>query len=451
MSLKNKSFYWVGEPPTSNFCEGVILVNQIEEVPVGLGGMVCISYQDTQQMNHALKAFFKEKGRWSWAVYVTVETPYSRCIADGVFEEVESKKVWRSIQSKIDSIDEPDVLDPLIGWLGVNRQRRVSALKSLESTSIYSFPIIDLLFPDIYSTYRYVLSEQGRGVLEPEALIDRIRVCSHCNSGHLNYVEVCPDCSSIDIDSQSSLHCFTCGHVGEQHSFQRRGKLECPKCLTQLRHIGVDYDRPLENHVCHSCSSLFVEAATISQCLSCDSKIKVEELVVRKIYQYRLGEVGEYIFQHGKSIQAPELSIKGKVEVSFFQNLLAWLNKVALRHKEQHLLLGLHLPTIDEYGKQYGDAKLFSLMDQLTRRLSGLFRDTDICCQYKQDVLLVLMPNTTNASLSVLQQKLSDLGDLVEDEEFELDVFAWDLPDPAIEGGVSVWIESLMGEIYAAR
>lgn len=317
MSLKNKSFYWVGEPPTSNFCEGVILVNQIEEVPVGLGGMVCISYSDTQQINHALKAFFKEKGRWSWAVYVTVETPYSRCIADGVFEELESKKVWRSIQSKIDSIDEPDVLDPLIGWLGVNRQRRVSALKSLESTSIYSFPIIDLLFPDIYSTYRYVLSEQGRGVLEPEALIDRIRVCSHCNSGHLNYVEVCPDCSSIDIDSQSSLHCFTCGHVGEQHSFQRRGKLECPKCLTQLRHIGVDYDRPLENHVCHSCSSLFVEAATISQCLSCDSKIKVEELVVRKIYQYRLGEVGEYIFQHGKSIQAPELSIKGKVEVSF--------------------------------------------------------------------------------------------------------------------------------------
>ncbi|ELH3113092.1 diguanylate cyclase [Vibrio parahaemolyticus] len=451
MSLKNKSFYWVGEPPTSNFCEGVILVNQIEEVPVGLGGMVCISYQDTQQINHALKAFFKEKGRWSWAVYITVETPYSRCIADGVFEEVESKKVWRSIQSKIDSIDEPDVLDPLIGWLGVNRQRRVSALKSLESMSIYSFPIIDLLFPDIYSTYRYVLSEQGRGVLEPEALIDRIRVCSHCNSGHLNYVEVCPDCSSIDIDSQSSLHCFTCGHVGEQHSFQRRGKLECPKCLTQLRHIGVDYDRPLENHVCHSCSSLFVEAATISQCLSCDSKIRVEELVVRKIYQYRLGEVGEYIFQHGKSIQAPELSIKGKVEVSFFQNLLAWLNKVALRHKEQHLLLGLHLPTIDEYGKQYGDAKLFSLMDQLTRRLSGLFRDTDICCQYKQDVLLVLMPNTTNASLSVLQQKLSDLGDLVEDEEFELDVFAWDLPDSVIEGGVSVWIESLMGEIYAAR
>ncbi|MBS9923142.1 diguanylate cyclase domain-containing protein [Vibrio alginolyticus] len=451
MSSINNNFYWVGEQPVSELAEDMVLVNHIDEVATGLGGMVCIAYQDSHQIDTALKAFYQEKGRWSWAVYVSVETPYSRCVTDGVFEVRESIKIWRSIQNKLDAIDEPEVLDPLIGWLGLNRQRRVTALKSLESMSVYSYPIIDMFFPDIYSTYRYVLSEQGRGVLEAEVLIDRIRVCSQCNSGHLNYVEVCPDCSSIDIDSQSSLHCFTCGHVGEQHSFQRRGKLECPKCLTQLRHIGVDYDRPLENHVCNSCSSLFVEAATISQCLSCDSKIKVEELVVRKIYQYRLGEVGEYIFQHGKSIQAPELSIKGKVEVSFFQNLLAWLNKVALRHKEQHLLLGLHLPTIDEYGKQYGDAKLFSLMDQLTRRLSGLFRDTDICCQYKQDVLLVLMPNTTNASLSILQQKLSDLGELVEDEEFELDVFAWDLPDPIIEDSVSAWMESLMGEIYAAR
>ena len=60
-----------------------------------------------------------------------METPYSRCVTDGVFEARESIKIWRSIQSKLDAIDEPEVLDPLIGWLGVNRQRRVTALKSL--------------------------------------------------------------------------------------------------------------------------------------------------------------------------------------------------------------------------------------------------------------------------------------------------------------------------------
>ena len=172
---------------------------------------------------------------------------------------------------------------------------------------------------------------------------------------------------------------------------------------------------------------------------------------MRKLYQYRLGEAGEYIFQHGKSSQAPELSIKGKVENSFFQNLLAWLNKVAMRHKEHHLLLGLHLPSLDEYGKQHGDAKLFSLMDQLTKRLSEIFRDTDICCQFKQDVLLVLMPNTETSSLSVLQNKLSALGSQIEDEEFELNVFSWALPQASIEDGVAVWLETLVGDIYAAR
>ncbi|PFG57788.1 diguanylate cyclase with GGDEF domain [Vibrio sp. ES.051] len=451
MPLKNNYFYWVGDRLPERSFETLINVNSVEEIPTGLGGMVCIAEQNARQIDEALSAFYQQPGRWSWAVYVTQETAYSRCVTDGLFDEERSINAWQAIQRKLDTMDELEWLDPMIGWLGVNRQRRVKAMKSLESTPIYSYPIIDVLFPDIYSTYRYVLSEQSRGVLEAEELVDRIRVCSQCNSGHLNYVEVCPDCSSIDIDTQSSLHCFTCGHVGDQQSFQRRGKLECPKCLTQLRHIGVDYDRPLENYVCNRCTGLFVEAATSCHCLSCDAKMKVEELVVRKIHQYRLGDVGEYIYQHGKSIQAPELSIKGKVEISFFQNLLTWLNKVALRHQEHHLLLGLHLPTLNEYGQQYGDAKLFSLMDQLTRRLSGMFRDTDICCQYKQDVLLVLMPNTTNKSLTVLQEKLSKLGELIEDKEFELNVFAWELPNPIIEDGVSGWIESLIGEIYVAR
>ncbi len=100
-----------------------------------------------------------------------------------------------------------------------------------------------------------------------------------------------------------------------------------------------------------------------------------------------------------------------------------------------------------------------------TDKLSGIFRhelyqqhilfnlaaDTDICCQFKQDVLLVLMPNTETSSLSVLQNKLSILGSQIEDEEFELNVFSWALPQASIEDGVAVWLETLVGDIYAAR
>ncbi len=295
MLLSKNNFFWVGELPDQYCSESFLHVQSIDEIPLEFGGMVCISYQDGGQTDEALKRFYQQTGRWSWCVYVTDSTPYSECVTDGVFEEEVALHEWQEVRRRLEAMQDYQSIDPIIGWLGVNRRRRIMALKRLESSTIYSYPIIDLFFPDVYSTYRYVLSEQNRGVLEAEHLISRIRVCSNCNSGHLNYVEVCPECSSIDIDSQSSLHCFTCGHVGDQQSFQRRGKLECPKCLTQLRHIGVDYDRPLENHVCNSCTSLFVEAATISQCLSCDEKIKVEELVIRKLYQLKLGEVGEYV------------------------------------------------------------------------------------------------------------------------------------------------------------
>ncbi len=451
MSMQNNPLYWIGEEPDHTLDHEVTHIHSVDDLPAGLGGIFCISYQDRHQIDACLKSFYQQPGRWSWCVYVTHETALSKCVTDGIFSVEEALQNRKNIQNRLEAIHDPDTLDPLIGWLGVNRERRVVALKSLESTSIYSYPIIELLFADIYSSYRYATSEQNRGVLEAEQLIDRIRLCPHCHSGHLNYVEVCPSCSSIDIDSQSSIHCFTCGHVNDQQHFLRRGKLECPNCLTQLRHIGVDYDRPLENYICNSCSHRFVEASTLSHCLSCGEKSKPEELVVCKIHQFKLGEAGEYIYQHGKSAQAPELSIKGKVELSFFQNLLEWVNRVALRHKEQHLLLGLHLPGLHTYREQHGDAKLFSFIDQLTTRLSSLLRDTDICCQFKQDLLLILLPNTANSSLPIVQQKLSELSELFEDTELELNVFSRALPDSTIADGIDIWLESLMSEIYVTR
>lgn len=445
--LKNHC-YWVGEPTVQSH-QHVIQLQNVKDLPEECGGMVCINFSTSSETDDAIKAFYAQPQRWSWCIFVTLETELSKCVTDGMYDAESALQTWGKIQDKLTTINH-DQVDALIGWLGVNKERRVRPLKSLKSASIYSYPIVELLFPELSSTYRYVLSEQTRGILESQHLVDRIRLCSNCGSGHLNYVEVCPNCNSIDIESQSSLHCFTCGHVSDQQSFLRRGRLECPKCLTQLRHIGVDYDRPLENHICNSCHHRFVEASTVSQCLSCSTQIDIGNLVVRKIYQFTLGEIGEYTFQHGKIAQAPTLSIKGKVDVSYFQTLLAWLNKVSMRHGDKHLLLGLHLPSLDQYGQQYGDTRLFALMDQLTSRLGELFRNTDICCQYRQDILLVLMPKTDESSLSVLQDKLQDLSELIDDNEFELNVFAWTIPSDELDADIEMWLESIVGEVYAA-
>lgn len=443
--------YWIGnQPQQTTELDQIVYVESLEQLPEQIGGAICFDFTDPDKLDDAIKTFYHNRWRWSWSLFTTHKTSFSDCTTDGLFEPDLWVSVTKDAERRLSMTADIERLDPLIGWLSLNRERKVLCNKDVHSTSLYRYPIIEALYPELESTYRFVLAEKNRSILDAEQLVDRIRVCSTCNSGHLNYVDVCPSCSSIDIESQSSLHCFTCGHVDDQQSFLRRGKLECPKCMTQLRHIGVDYDRPLENHKCNSCSNLFVEAATLTQCMSCDSKVPVNELVVRKIYQYRLGEAGEYIFKHGKSQQAPQLSIKGKVESGYFQNLLSWVNKVAIRHKEEHLLLALYLPSLGDYGKQYGDAKLFALIEQITTRLSSLFRDTDICCQYKQDVLLVLMPNTTKQSLSALQSKLSELSELIEEEDFELNVHVRSIPEPELSVDVEHWLETLLRDIYAA-
>lgn len=452
MPTTDTDLFWIGDVP----CTDVEIpppnnIDSLSNLPVTMGGAICFSYRDKARLDQALRAFHSHRFSWSWCVFVSQESEYSTHLSDGVFEPDTARRLVERVREKLTTMAEPEKVEPLIGWLGVNRQRRVSCRKDLSFSSIYRYPIIESLYPELESTYRFVLAEQKHHVLEAEMLVDRIRVCSSCHSGHLNYVDVCPHCVSIDIESISSLHCFTCGHVGEQQSFLRRGRLECPKCLTQLRHIGVDYDRPLENHQCNHCAEQFAEASTVAQCMSCEKKSPVDELVVRKMHRFKLGEMGEYVFQHGKQIQAPELSFKGKVNGHYFQNLISWVNKVALRHQQAHLLMALYFPSIDEYGRQHGDSKLFALIDQITARLGGLFRDTDLCCQYKQDVLLVLMPKTSHEGVSAIESKLSELSRLIEVDDFELDIYTKNLPDVSLGNDAESWLENWLREIYVER
>ncbi|MEZ9648321.1 diguanylate cyclase [Vibrio sp. 10N.261.52.C2] len=426
-------------------------VSDIEQLPELLGGVVFLNTEASVQ-DDLLSQLHRCRKFWSWKIYVFETSALSVCLSDGVLNQDTIEEELTQHSRTLNSVSEStDALDPLIGWLGLEQDRRLVPHHSLTLKSIYSYPLVDLYYPELSSTYRFVLSETKRDTFEYDELINRIRVCSDCASAHLNYIEVCPSCKDIDITERVSLHCFTCGHVAEQGQFKRNHKLECPKCLTQLRHIGVDYDRPLETHSCNVCSHSFSEAETLAVCFSCDAKNDVSQLVVRKIYSLKLGVQGEYIFRHGVKLSAPQLTLRGKVDSGYFSNLLDWVNRIAIRHQEEHLLLGLHLPDLAQYVSKNGDAKMFALIEQITERLNGLFRDSDICCQYKSDVLFVFMPKAKMEHINVLREKIEALCLLIEDDDFTLNVFAWSLPDPMVKEDVGAWLESKVGEIYAVE
>ncbi|WP_092387130.1 TackOD1 domain-containing metal-binding protein [Halopseudomonas salegens] len=133
----------------------------------------------------------------------------------------------------------------VVAWLWTRPHASLLPVRNTTVAHMYSYPLISAFANDQpvnEMAWLRLMSEQGW--FAAGELIDRIRLCSKCNSARLNYVDLCPECNALDIAREPALHCFTCGHVAAQENFLKDGMMLCPNCLTRLRHIGSDYDRP---------------------------------------------------------------------------------------------------------------------------------------------------------------------------------------------------------------
>ena len=445
--LSMNRIYCIGElsqPVNSSHHTSVI--NSVDELPKQHGNLLIIA-KHTKNQDDLLIALHQQRHFWSTMVLIEEHSNLSEYLGDGVWPIDYDLNGWELFTQRLNLFKDIDNIEPIIGWLGALNSRRLKPLLNSAKNAIYTYPILDAYLPKLDSQFRFVHTEQKMGLFEVDKEINRIRACSGCNSSHLNYVEVCPACSHFDIGEQSSLHCFTCGHVNEQQKFSRNGVLKCPKCLTQLRHIGVDYDRPLETHHCNSCAHNFVQTSTSANCLDCGKEHAIDQLIIRRVRSYKIGEQGEHMLRYGGHFSPPELSLKGKVDTKYFLSVLSWTNSVARRHQEEHLLVGMHLPGLTKYNEQYGEERTFALTEQITERLNGLFRESDICCQYRDDFVLLLMPKTPFKHLPVLKEKISKLCALIEEDDFSMSIFAWGIPQEINNAEITQWLDNQLEHV----
>lgn len=116
-------------------------------------------------------------------------------------------------------------------------------------------------------------------------LVDKVNLCPKCSNYQINFREVCPQCKSLHIHQEEVLHHFACGYVGPASDFKG---MKCPKCGEQLRHIGLDYEKPTETFVCQDCSYIFTESKVEFNCFNCDYVGDAEKVIITKIYSYTL-------------------------------------------------------------------------------------------------------------------------------------------------------------------
>lgn len=165
----------------------------------------------------------------------------------------------------------------------------------------YYYPILAEYFAmDQGEEYDLLRSYTALNIFN-QHLENRVNLCPQCSFHTINLRKTCPHCASLDIHFEEVLHHLSCNHIGSSADFDSGmpGKLFCPKCNHQLYTIGLDYEKPADTYVCHSCEHVFNEPQTGFNCFHCGYIGNANEIVMTNIYSYAPGVKAARIIAHG--------------------------------------------------------------------------------------------------------------------------------------------------------
>jgi len=381
--------------------------------------------------------------------------PAAEQLCDGVVQSIdEAVEKAAAINHRLQELD-PEYLDGqdgviqrLLGWLYSRQAGMLTPLVDWRSETYYRFPIIEAM-GDEQSGSGMPQALVDRHLLAPVRLIDRIRQCPKCSSAHLNYIDVCPECGGINIVNKPFLHCFACGHVAPEDNYLTQGTLVCPKCATYLRHIGSDYDRPLENFQCDECSHIFIEPTVSCRCMQCTSVCTPDELIPKPIYSYELSQRGRISAQTGfiEDVFSMFDSLNN-VNAAYFESIVDWLLSLCRRHsEEQFSLIVVRMKNLVELTEQLGRQKIRDMLDEFARRVRELIRSTDLTTRTNQYTLWILLPKTHDAGNHVVLQRISEIKTVAE-SGLELGMISFHAPSQTIKNETAkLLMARLQGEV----
>ncbi len=424
-------FFWIGPyhkqlwHPEFQTVNSVGSLLEFDRAP----DIIVLSLQAEEQDN-CLRALRKSEFTFLSTILVCHDSSLAPFLANGRWgsEYTEGYQSYKLKKQQVRLEYHSDPSHKLLSYLWCHQDAVLEPLLMPDKPYLYDYPLLRCLGINPDENFAWLSELQKAQLIEKATIITRLRFCPHCRSGHLNYIDVCPQCKSLDTERQSSLHCFNCGHVGAQASFRKLNALSCPNCLQSLRHIGVDYDRPIENHHCNACQSLFVDALVEAKCLHCQQSIKLDDLHVRNVYSFKLAIQGRTLVRQGRSHAWFELAPGEQMTSAQFYWLVDWQNKLAKRHNQTHSIVSIQMLNVDEFLAVEGEAKGFAQLDALQERIRSVIRVTDACSNYTRDGLLMLLPLTALEQVNTIYNKLLNLQELQSATKIDLSVKALALP-----------------------
>ena len=187
-----------------------------------------------------------------------------------------------------------------------------------QSSVGYTFPAAQILFKVKPGEEVAFLEELEEAQLLTSKLIDKVNICPFCGHTQINFRELCPHCRSLNISEETTIHHFRCAYIGRESEFRQGINLTCPKCSRELRHIGVDYDKPSELMWCNDCNQNFSEPLLSCYCLACAKTFPPENTLIKRINEYKLSQDGIRAAEEGALPGSGLINILKK-EVGFYK------------------------------------------------------------------------------------------------------------------------------------
>lgn len=258
----------------------------------------------------------------------------------------------------------------------------------------------------------------NHGLLVEKQLVDRVRYCPYCMTGNLNFIDMCPLCGSINFSKHKMIHCFTCANVAPEEEFQKGYQLVCPRCKSTLRHIGVDYDRPLESYQCNDCHGKFIEPQIKASCLNCQEKSSAEDLIARPIYNYAISAKGMRAAQLGDvNLEIALFDDKRNVLPLYFYQMIDWMLQMKQRYQDaEFTLICIKIISAKDLDEVAYLPKANDVIAELSVRVRELVRNTDITTNTSKNVSWVMLPRTNTEGGEILAARIENLAQMVSTE-----------------------------------
>jgi CheY-like chemotaxis protein/GGDEF domain-containing protein len=249
-------------------------------------------------------------------------------------------------------------------------------------------------------------------------LIDVVHLCPFCDRHQINFREVCPGCSSLNIWIQMCYVHKKCGFQTWNPDRHNPGVISCSGCGQIITRSTPDVEIGYA-YRCADCGNDFTEIDINCRCLNCGKEFDITEAVRKEIFAYQFPE---------KSVARTAQNPPGLVAVTppagalllrtlqvrtlIFLEMAALTKKLDLeilrakRHQSSITLISIEFHEFLQALNALPPNLTASLLNDIVKLINQSLRKNDTLSLKNETQLIILLPQTHQNIAKIIGHKI---------------------------------------------